>query len=61
MVEHDGHVGLLLKKLDDLGVANDTVVVYTTDNGPHVNSWPDAAVTPFRSEKNIAGLQAAGV
>jgi arylsulfatase len=52
MVEHDGHVGQLLKKLDDLGIANDTLVIYTTDNGPHANSWPDAATTPFRSEKN---------
>ncbi len=52
MIEHDGHVGRILKKLDDLGVAGDTLVIYTTDNGPHGNSWPDAAVTPFRSEKN---------
>jgi arylsulfatase A-like enzyme len=52
MVEHDGHVGQLLKKLDDLGIANDTIVIYTTDNGPHMNSWPDSAMTPFRSEKN---------
>jgi len=52
MVEHDGHVGLLLKALDDLGIANDTIVTYTTDNGPHANSWPDGATTPFRSEKN---------
>ncbi|HWM46471.1 MAG TPA: arylsulfatase [Xanthobacteraceae bacterium] len=52
MVEHDGHVGLLLKKLDDLGMANDTIVLYTTDNGPHANTWPDGATTPFRSEKN---------
>ena len=52
MVEHDGTVGALLKKLDDLGIANDTIVLYTTDNGPHMNSWPDGAMTPFRSEKN---------
>ena len=52
MLEHDGHVGLLLKTLDDLGIANDTIVVYSTDNGPHMNSWPDGAMTPFRSEKN---------
>ncbi len=52
MVEHDGHVGQVLKKLDDLGIANDTLVIYTTDNGPHANSWPDGATTPFRSEKN---------
>jgi arylsulfatase len=52
MVEHDGHVGKLLKALDDLGIANDTIVLYTTDNGPHMNSWPDGAMTPFRSEKD---------
>jgi arylsulfatase len=52
MVEHDGHVGKLLKALDDLGIANDTIVLYTTDNGPHMNTWPDGAMTPFRSEKN---------
>ena len=52
MIEHDGDVGKLLKALDDLGVANDTIVVYTTDNGPNQFSWPDAATTPFRSEKD---------
>jgi arylsulfatase len=52
MVEHDGHVGELLKLLDDLGLANDTIVQYSTDNGPHYNSWPDAGTTQFRSEKN---------
>src|SRR6266511_2155661 len=52
MVEHDGHVGTLLKALDDLGIADNTIVLYTTDNGPHMNSWPDGAMTPFRSEKN---------
>ena len=52
MVEHDMHVGELLKLLDDLGIANDTVVMYSTDNGPHYNTWPDAGTTPFRSEKN---------
>jgi arylsulfatase len=52
MVEHDGHVGQLLKLLDDLGIADNTVVFYSTDNGPHANTWPDAATTPFRSEKN---------
>jgi arylsulfatase len=52
MIEHDTHVGQLLKKLDDLGTTNDTLVIYTTDNGPHLNSWPDAAMTPFRNEKN---------
>ena len=52
MIEHDMHVGQLLKLLDDLGVAKDTLVQYSTDNGPHFNTWPDAANTPFRSEKN---------
>jgi arylsulfatase A-like enzyme len=52
MIEHDGDVGKLLKAVDDLGIANDTIVLYTTDNGAHVNSWPDAGMTPFRSEKD---------
>jgi arylsulfatase A-like enzyme len=52
MIEHDGDVGKLLKAVDDLGIANDTIVVYTTDNGPNMFSWPDAAMTPFRSEKD---------
>jgi arylsulfatase len=52
MVEHDMHVGELLKTIDDLGIANDTIVMYSTDNGPHYNTWPDAGTTPFRSEKN---------
>ena len=52
MVEHDRHVGELLKTIDDLGLANDTIVQYSTDNGPHYNTWPDAGTTPFRSEKN---------
>jgi arylsulfatase len=52
MVEHDGHVGELLKLLDDMGLAANTVVFYSTDNGPHYNSWPDAGTTQFRSEKN---------
>ena len=52
MVEHDMHVGELLKLIDDLGLANDTIVQYSTDNGPHYNTWPDAGTTPFRSEKN---------
>src|SRR4029079_7862960 len=42
----------LLKLLDDLGIADDTLVLYTTDNGPHANTWPDGATTPFRSEKD---------
>jgi arylsulfatase len=52
MVEHDGHVGQLLKKLDDLGIADNTIVFYSTDNGVHFNTWPDAGITPFRKEKN---------
>src|SRR6266850_714892 len=52
MIEHDNVVGTILKALDDLGIANDTIVIYTTDNGPHQNTWPDAGTTPFRSEKN---------
>jgi arylsulfatase A-like enzyme len=52
MMEHDRHVGLLLKKVDDLGIKNNTIVFYSTDNGPHMNSWPDAGTTPFRGEKN---------
>ncbi len=52
MVEHDGHVGQLLAKLDELGIAGNTIVFYSTDNGPHYNTWPDAAATPFRGEKN---------
>ena len=52
MIETDVTVGAVLKALDDLGIANDTIVLYTTDNGPHQNSWPDAGTTPFRSEKN---------
>ncbi|ELY3409799.1 arylsulfatase [Vibrio parahaemolyticus] len=52
MVEHDNHVGQLLKKVDDLGIKDDTIVFYSTDNGPHMNSWPDAGTTPFRGEKN---------
>ena len=52
MIEHDGDVGKLLKALDDLGIAENTIVVYTTDNGPNQFSWPDAATTPFRSEKD---------
>ena len=52
MVEHDMHVGMILDKLDELGIADDTIVMYSTDNGPHYNTWPDGAITPFRSEKN---------
>ena len=52
MVEHDGHVGKLLKKLDDLGVADNTIVVFTTDNGAEECLWPDGGQTPFRGEKD---------
>ncbi len=52
MVEHDGHVGKLLKKLDDLGIADNTIVMYSTDNGAEVMSWPDGGTTPFRGEKD---------
>jgi arylsulfatase A-like enzyme len=51
MVEHDGHVGELLKLVDDLGVAGNTIVVYTTDNGAEAFTWPDGGTTPFRGEK----------
>ncbi|HET9940032.1 MAG TPA: arylsulfatase [Candidatus Eisenbacteria bacterium] len=51
MVEHDAHVGQLLRKLDDLGIANNTIVVYTTDNGAEVFTWPDGGTTPFKGEK----------
>jgi arylsulfatase len=52
MVEHDNMVGDMLKLIDDLGLAEDTIVMYSTDNGPHYNAWPDAGTTPFRGEKN---------
>jgi arylsulfatase A-like enzyme len=52
MVAHDENIGKMLKKLDDLGIADNTIVMYSTDNGPHYNTWPDAGITPFRSEKN---------
>jgi arylsulfatase A-like enzyme len=52
MLEHDDTVGALLKALDDMGITNDTIVVYSSDNGPHMNTWPDGAMTWFRSEKN---------
>ncbi len=52
MIEHDMHVGQLLDLLDELGIADNTIVHYSTDNGPHMNTWPDAAMTPFRGEKN---------
>jgi arylsulfatase A-like enzyme len=52
MVDHDRNVGRMLDLLDELGIADDTFVMYSTDNGPHRNTWPDAGTTPFRSEKN---------
>ncbi len=52
MLDHDDVVGDLLDALDGLGVAEDTIVIYSTDNGPHLNTWPDAGMTPFRNEKN---------
>src|SRR5262245_25444086 len=52
MIYHDECVGKLLNALDELGLANDTFVMYSTDNGPHMNTWPDGGMTPFRSEKN---------
>jgi len=52
MIDHDKNVGTVLEKIDQLGIADNTIVMYSTDNGPHMNSWPDAGMTPFRSEKN---------
>jgi len=52
MIDHDKNVGTVLEALDRLGIADNTFVMYSTDNGPHMNSWPDAAMTPFRNEKN---------
>jgi arylsulfatase A-like enzyme len=52
MVDHDKNVGQMLDLIDELGIADNTIVAYSTDNGPHRNSWPDAGTTKFRSEKN---------
>jgi len=52
MVAHDEHIGQMLAKLDELGIADNTIVMYSTDNGPHYNTWPDGGITPYRSEKN---------
>jgi len=52
MLQHDAQIGLLLDKLDELGLTENTIVIYTTDNGPHFNMWPDGGITPFRGEKN---------
>ena len=52
MIDHDKNVGTVLDKIKELGIDDNTIVMYSTDNGPHMNSWPDAAMTPFRNEKN---------
>ena len=52
MIDHDKNVGTVLTKIDQLGIADNTIVMYSTDNGPHMNTWPDGAMTPFRNEKN---------
>src|SRR5262249_50736149 len=52
MVEHDAMVGDLLKQLDDLGIANNTIVIYSSDNGAMKSMWPDGGASPFRSEKD---------
>jgi arylsulfatase A-like enzyme len=52
MIDHDNVVGAVLDKLDEIGVTDNTIVIYSTDNGPHMNTWPDGGMTPFRSEKN---------
>ncbi|MDI3283458.1 arylsulfatase [Polyangium sp. 15x6] len=52
MIDHDKLIGEVLDLLDELGIAEDTIVMYSTDNGPHMNTWPDAGMTPFRNEKN---------
>ncbi len=52
MLQHDADVGKLLDRIDSLGIADNTIVIYSTDNGPHFNMWPDGGITPFRGEKN---------
>ncbi len=52
MIDHDKNVGTVLRKLDELGIADNTIVMYGTDNGPQINTWPDGGMTPFRNEKN---------
>lgn len=52
MIDHDAVVGQLLDLVDKMGLAENTIVQYSTDNGPHMNTWPDAGMTPFRCEKN---------
>ena len=60
MAAHDDHVGELLNKLDDLGIADDTIVMYSTDNGPHFNAWPDGGITPFRCRERQRTGKAGG-
>jgi arylsulfatase A-like enzyme len=52
MIDHDKDVGIILDMIEKLGISDNTIIMYSTDNGPHENSWPDAGTTPFRSEKN---------
>ncbi|MDR9403580.1 MAG: arylsulfatase [Halothece sp. Uz-M2-17] len=52
MIDHDQNVGQILDAIDEAGIADNTIVIYSTDNGPHMNTWPDGAMTPFRGEKN---------
>ena len=52
MIDHDKNIGEMLNLLDELNIADNTLVFYSTDNGPHMNSWPDGGMTPFRNEKN---------
>ena len=52
MVTHDEQIGQMLDKLDELGIADNTIVMYSTDNGPENDTWPDGANTPFRSQKD---------
>ena len=52
MIDHDKNVGELLDYVDKLSITDNTFVMYSTDNGPHMNGWPDGGMTPFRSEKN---------
>ena len=54
MIDHDKHIGQMLDLLDEIGIAEDTFVMYSTDNAPHRNTWPDAGPTSFRSEKNTS-------
>ena len=60
MIEMDGDVGRLLKAIDDLGIAKDTIVVYSTDNGPNQFSWPNTTTTPFRSKRTRTGKARSG-